>query len=76
MPIIIEYTYADGTKEKVTHPAEIWRYNDKQVTLSKGSTKEITSIVIDPDLETADVDVTNNSWPKEPVVDKFEEMKN
>jgi len=44
--------------------------------LSKGSTKEITSIVIDPDLETADVDVTNNSWPKEPAVDKFEEMKN
>ncbi|OUS09570.1 aminopeptidase, partial [Nonlabens dokdonensis] len=33
MPIIIEYTYADGTTETVTHPAEIWRYNDKEVGL-------------------------------------------
>jgi hypothetical protein len=76
MPIILEYTYADGTKEMVTHPAEIWRLNDKQVTLSKGTTKEIVKVVIDPNLETADIDVTNNAWPKEAAVDKFEEMKN
>ncbi len=76
MPIIIEYTYADGTTEMVTHPAEIWRLNDKQVTLSKGTSKEIVKVVIDPNLETADVDVTNNTWPKEASVDKFEEMKN
>jgi hypothetical protein len=76
MPIILEYTYADGTKEMVTHPAEIWRLNDKQVTLSKGTTKEIVKVVIDPNLETADIDVTNNSWPQEAAVDKFEEMKN
>ncbi|WP_304015890.1 M1 family metallopeptidase, partial [Nonlabens dokdonensis] len=48
MPIIIEYTYADGTTETVTHPAEIWRYNDKEVGLSKATSKEITKIVIDP----------------------------
>ncbi len=76
MPIIIEYTYADGTKEKVTHPAQIWRFNDKQVTLSKGTEKEITKIVIDPDLETADVDVSNNAWPQEATVNKFDQMRN
>jgi hypothetical protein len=75
MPIIIEYTYADGTKERVTHPAEIWRFNDKEVGLSKATDKEIVGIVIDPDLETADIDTSNNSWPKEAKVDKFDEMR-
>jgi len=75
MPIIIEYTYADGTTEKVTHPAEIWRLNDKEVSLAKATQKEIVGIVIDPKLETADIDTSNNSWPQEPKVDKFEELK-
>ena len=65
MPIIVAYTYDDGTTEKKTYPAQIWRYNDKQVTKAIHSEKQITKIVIDPDLETADVDVTNNSFPKE-----------
>jgi hypothetical protein len=75
MPIIIEYTYADGTTETVTHPAEIWRYNDKEVGLSKASQKEITKIVIDPKLETADIDTSNNTWPVPAEVSKFEQMK-
>jgi hypothetical protein len=65
MPIIVAYTYEDGTTEKKTYPAQIWRYNDKQVTKAVHSEKQITKIVIDPDLETADVDLTNNSFPKE-----------
>tara|TARA_R110002073_G_scaffold8207_1_gene45597 strand:+ start:46417 stop:48558 length:2142 start_codon:yes stop_codon:yes gene_type:complete len=64
MPIIVEYTYKDGSKERKTFPAQIWRYNDKQVTKSISSDKEILSITLDPDLETADVDTSNNSWPK------------
>jgi hypothetical protein len=75
MPIIIEYTYADGTTETVTHPAEIWRYNDKEIGLSKASTKEITKIVIDPKLETADIDTSNNTWPAAAEVSKFDQMK-
>ncbi len=75
MPIILEYTYADGTTETVTHPAEIWRLNDKEVQLNKATDKEITKIVIDPKLETADIDVENNTWPAAAKVDKFEEMK-
>ena len=64
MPIIVEFTYKDGSKEKKTYPAQIWRFNDKEVTKIFSSTKEISSITIDPELETADVDVTNNSWPR------------
>ena len=74
MPIIVELTYADGTKEKKTYPAQIWRYNDKQVTKAIHSDKQITKIVIDPDLETADVDVSNNSFPREKK-DQFSKFK-
>jgi len=64
MPIIVEFTYKDGTKSRKTYPAQIWRYDDNQITKAINSDKEITNITIDPDLETADVDTSNNSWPK------------
>lgn len=75
MPIIVEFTYQDGTKERKTYPAQIWRFNDKQVTKVFTSSKQIKSIQIDPDLETADVDTQNNSWPKNTKTkfDKFKE---
>ncbi|MBT7815286.1 MAG: M1 family peptidase, partial [Polaribacter sp.] len=74
MPIIIEFTYKDGTKERKTYPAQIWRYNDKEVTKVFSSSKEVESMKIDPDLETADVDISNNSFPKEKS-NKFEKFK-
>ena len=74
MPIIVEFTYTDGTKERKTYPAQIWRYNDKEVTKVFSSSKEIESIMIDPNLETADVDTSNNSFPKEKA-NKFETFK-
>ncbi|WP_439129366.1 M1 family metallopeptidase [Polaribacter sp.] len=79
MPIIVEFTYDDGTKEKKMYPAEIWRYNDNQVTKAVHSDKQITKIVVDPDLETADVDTSNNSFPrnKDDEFSKFKKkMKN
>ena len=75
MPLIVELTYADGTKEKQTFPAQIWMKNDNTVKRVFSSTKEIKSIVVDPDLETADVDLSNNSWPKKQP-NKFEQFKN
>lgn len=75
MPIIVEFTYEDGTKERKTYPAQIWRFNDNEVTKVFSSSKQIKSIQIDPDLETADVDTTNNSWPKKGKT-KFEKFKN
>ena len=76
MPIIAEYTYADGTKERIHYPAEIWRHNDNEVSKSIASEKEIVSIVVDPDEETADIDTSNNSWPKEVKQSRFDQFKN
>ena len=73
MPIIVEFEYEDGTKERKHYPAQIWRKNDKEVTKVFPSHKSIKKITVDPDEQTADVDTSNNSWPKnkETKFDKF-----
>jgi aminopeptidase N len=75
MPIIVEYKYADGTTKTETYPAEIWRLNDKEVSRAIASDKEIVGIVVDPNLETADIDTSNNSWPKEVKESDFDKFK-
>lgn len=75
MPIIVKYTYADGTTNTETYPAEIWRLNDNEVTKAVATDKEITRIDIDPELETADIDTSNNSWPKTDTLNDFEKFK-
>ncbi len=76
MPLIVEYTYEDGTTETVTYPAEIWRKNDSKVKRAIASEKAITKIVVDPNLETADIDTSNNSWPQNDKLGKFDQFKN
>ncbi|WP_408912546.1 M1 family metallopeptidase [Arenibacter sp. P308M17] len=75
MPLIVEYTYADGTKENVTYPPEIWRKNDQEVKRVVASAKELVGIMVDPKAETADIDTTNNSWPAQEVKSDFEIFK-
>ncbi|WP_276165729.1 M1 family metallopeptidase [Zobellia alginiliquefaciens] len=75
MPIIVEYTYADGTTKNVTYPPEIWRKSDKEVSVVISSQTELKGIVIDPKAETADIDTSNNSWPKKEEKSDFERMK-
>jgi len=75
MPLIVEYKYADGSTEKVTYPAQIWRKNDSEVKKVIASVKELVSVTVDPDLETADIDITNNSWPKKEGESKFKNFK-
>ena len=75
MPILAEITYADGSKENKYYPAEIWRFNDKEVKKVLGSEKEITGIKIDPNQLTSDVNQENNSWPKKEKESKFDSFK-
>ncbi len=65
MPLIIEFTYKDGTKEIERIPAEIWRLNEKEVTKLFVKEKEVQTIVLDPLLETADCELENNHYPRE-----------
>jgi len=75
MPLIIEWTYKDGTKEVERIPAQVWRKNEGHITKVFMKDKEVESIKLDPYRETADIDVTNNSWPTVAVESKFQAFK-
>jgi hypothetical protein len=62
MPIIVEFTYKDGTKETERIGAQIWRKNENKVSRVFMSRKEVASIKLDPMRETSDINETNNFW--------------
>ena len=62
MPIIVEFTFKDGTKKIDRIPAQIWRLNEKHVSKFYVQDQEVTSIKLDPMRETADIDEANNYW--------------
>ena len=64
MPLIIQWNYVDGSSEVERISAYIWRKNEQKVVKSFAKDKEVASIVLDPYLETADIDTSNQSWPK------------
>jgi len=74
MPLILEWEFADGTKEIDHIPAEIWKSSD-EVTKVFVKKKEVVSVVLDPFLETADCDLNNNSWPPRMVPTRFDVFK-
>jgi len=75
MPIILEFTFTDGTTEKQYIPAEIWRFNATEVSKVFFFDKEVVSINLDPNLETADIDRGNNYWPPQNIPSRFSLFK-
>jgi hypothetical protein len=71
MPIILEFTFEDGTKETQRLPAQIWRKNENKVTKVFLTSKKAVSIQLDPMRETADIDESNNKWPNVAAPSKF-----
>jgi hypothetical protein len=63
MPLIVEFTFEDGTKETEKIPAQVWRKNENRVTKVFMTTKKAVSIQLDPLKETADINESNNKWP-------------
>jgi hypothetical protein len=70
MPVILEWTYADGSTETERIPVEIWRKNERTFTQTFVKDRPATSVRLDPWKETADIDEGNNSRPipAEPVL--------
>ena len=75
MPIILDFTFSDGTNEIQRIPAEIWQINNEKVTKVFSFKKEVTQIELDPFLETADTDRNNNYWPIKTEPSKFDLYK-
>ena len=72
MPVIIEFTYADGSKETRKIPAEVWRKDNSMFSKVFMTKKKVVSFQLDPNLETADTDVYNNAYPRQEVPTRFE----
>jgi predicted secreted protein len=77
MPIILELTFADGSTENQYIPAEIWRRTPKAVNkmIITDTDKELVSVTVDPRWETADVDVSNNHYPRQIIPSRIEAYK-
>ncbi|HNP75592.1 MAG: M1 family metallopeptidase [Cyclobacteriaceae bacterium] len=75
MPIIIEWTFKDGSKEIEKIPAEIWRNNEKTVTKVFLKDKEVTDIKLDPKEETSDIKTEDNVFPRSASGNKFDAIK-
>lgn len=64
MPVIIQWTYADGTKEIERIPAEIWRTNEKKINKVFIKDKEVVNVVLDPNRELTDINTQDNVFPR------------
>jgi len=75
MPVIIQWIYKDGTKETEKIPAEVWRLNESKFSKVFVKEKEITSVILDPNLETSDVNLDDNIFPRIQQPSKFDDFK-
>ena len=67
MPLILEFTFEDGSKlnDKIQHKSG--DQTRKKVSKTYYFDKKLKSIQLDPMLETADIDTTNNLWTADKV---------
>ncbi|MFN4007144.1 MAG: M1 family metallopeptidase [Chitinophagaceae bacterium] len=65
MPVIVEWTFTDGTVEVDRIPAQIWRKNENKISKVFLKAKQVTAVKLDPLRETADINEKNNVWPKD-----------
>jgi len=75
MPIIIEWIYSDGSSEIDRIPAQIWRRNEYEIKKTFIKTKKVVKVNLDPNLELADTDMDNNSFPKIALKSDFDRFK-
>ena len=75
MPIIIEWTFKDGTKETDRISVQVWRKNENRVVKTFVKDKEVASIKLDPMRETADINEKNNVWNIDAEPSKFQLFK-
>jgi len=74
-PIIISWTFTDGSSELEKLPAEIWRKNENSVTKVFIKRKQVKTVQIDPYQMTADAYLYNNFYPRQVLDTRFEQFK-
>ncbi|WLI88204.1 M1 family metallopeptidase [Massilia sp. R2A-15] len=74
-PLVLEIELKSGKKYIERIPAEVWRYNSKKATKLIVTDEPMVGLTQDPYWETADTDVSNNSWPRKITPSRVELFK-
>ncbi len=75
MPIVLKLTHADGSTKEIRLPAEIWVKNSRNVSRLVIADGEIAKVEVDPHLESADVERSNNYFPPQISKSRFQLFK-
>ena len=72
MPLVLRFTLEDGQEEVMRIPAEVWLKNEDEFTKWFNFTQPVVQITLDPFLEMADTDRSDNYWPALQEPNKFD----
>ena len=75
MPLILELELKSGKKYIERVPAEVWRYSPKKITKLIVTDEPLVGLTHDPYWETADIDNSNNAWPRKLTPSRLELYK-
>jgi len=75
MPVILKLVYTDGTDEVIRIPAEIWKMDNQTATKVYPRSKDLKEVILDPFLETADINMDDNFFPRRESTDRFDVIK-
>ena len=74
-PLVVEIELKSGKKMIERIPAEVWRYSPSKITKLFVTDEPMVGLTQDPYWETADIDVSNNSWPRKATPSRLELFK-
>ena len=74
-PLVLEIELKSGKKYVERIPAEVWRYSPKKITKLIVTDEPMVSLTQDPYWETADIDTSNNAWPRKVAPSRLELFK-
>jgi hypothetical protein len=74
-PLVLEIELKSGKKYIERIPAEVWRYSSKKITKLIVTDEPMVGLTQDPYWETADIDTSNNAWPRKITPSRVELFK-
>ena len=74
-PLVLEIELKSGKKYIERIPAEVWRYSSKKITKLIVTDEPMAGLTQDPYWETADIDTSNNAWPRKITPSRLELFK-
>jgi hypothetical protein len=74
-PLVLEIELKSGKKMIERVPAEVWRYSSKKITRLIVTDEPMVGLTQDPYWETADIDTSNNAWPRKVTQSRLELFK-